>query len=79
MLLIHAYKTAFSDPTCGRSSRALEARLEAFTRAIKAMPEGEVRNELARALEWFPGVNPDEFISEEEANAYYEYLNESKH
>lgn len=78
MMLIHAYKKAFTDPTCGRTSSALETRLEAFTRAIKAMSEGDVRNELSRALEWFPGVTPDEFISDDEANAYYEYLNNEK-
>jgi alpha-L-fucosidase len=74
MMLCHESKKTLQDPAFAGNSDALQLRLECWVDVMRRSSEDEVRNELARAYEWFPDLDPDEFINEEEAEAYNEYL-----
>jgi alpha-L-fucosidase len=76
MMLCHQSKLAFQDPSIGGDSDGLQLRLECWVDVMRRSSEEEVRNELAKTQEWFPDLNPDEYINEEEAAAYADYLRE---
>ena len=75
-MLCHQSKLAFQDPTIHGDMDNLQLRLEVFVDVMRRSSEDEVRNELAKTLEWFPELDPDEFINEDEAQAYSDYLKE---
>jgi hypothetical protein len=75
-LLCHGYKQAMQDPTVAGNEDSVQIRLECLVDVLRRSSEDEARNELAKVLEWFPELNPDDFINEEEAAAYAEYLND---
>jgi hypothetical protein len=73
-LICHAYKKAMEDPTIAGNEDNVQIRLECLVDVLRRSSEDEVRNELAKVMEWFPELDPDEVSSEDERQAYIDYL-----
>ena len=73
-MLCYQSKKAFEDPSIGGNTDALQIRLECFVDVMRMATEYDARNELAKVQEHFVELDPDEFINEDEAQAYSDYL-----
>jgi alpha-L-fucosidase len=73
-MLCYQSKLALQDPAIHGDMDNLQLRLEVFVDVMRRSSEDEVRNELAKTLEWFPELNPDEVSSDDEKQAYIDYL-----
>ena len=51
--LIYAYKRALADPTVGGDYNSIQIYLENFTDWLSRADENTLKNEFARASEWF--------------------------
>jgi hypothetical protein len=75
-MLCYQSKQAFQDPTIHGDMDNLQLRLECFVDVMRRSSEQEAMNELSKVQEFFVDLDPNEFINEEEAAAYAEYLND---
>jgi alpha-L-fucosidase len=73
-LLCYAYKQAMNDPTVAGNEDNAQIRLECLVDVLRRSSEDEARNELAKVLEWFPELDPDEVSFDDEKQAYIDYL-----
>jgi hypothetical protein len=73
-MLCYQAKQALQDPAVAGNEDSLQIRLECFVDVMIRSSEREVLNEVAKVQEFFIAMDPDEFTSEEEAEAFMKYL-----